>query len=89
MVVDNNRGRKAKGEKPQPTTWVNKGGPAVSGEVSLSMLHEGGNGVYVQISQSSIGVNHPGGLTVMARRADKGNRFGVKSQSVLASSLSS
>ena len=58
---------------------VNKAGPAVSGEVSLTMTGSGGRGVYVQIGAGSLRGMVPSndaGVSVMFRVPDLSNIYG-------------
>lgn len=71
------RGRKKATGKPMPTVWTNEAGPAVSGDVSLSMVDADGNGIYVTISQFM-----GPGVQIMARRASKEDRYGTRSQNI-------
>ena len=63
--------------KPGKAVTVNRGGMAVSGEVSLVLARPDGNGVYVQISAGSMSQKR--GFSIMARRASATDRYGTRS----------
>ncbi len=69
-----------KGKKPKPgrAVSVNPTGPAVSGDVSMSVVDKDGNGVYVNIGTTLAGPN--GGISLMARKATSTDRYGTKGQ---------
>ncbi|KQT54617.1 hypothetical protein ASG43_03255 [Aureimonas sp. Leaf454] len=59
--------------KPDRAVSVNEAGPAVSGEVSLTLAHpESGSGIYAQIS-------HSGRLRILYRSTTPADKFGSRS----------
>ena len=69
-----------RGKKPKPgrAVSVNPSGPAGSGDVSLTVADGDGKGIYVQIGTPLAGPK--GGISLMARRATKEDKFGAKGQ---------
>ena len=74
------RGRKGSKPKAMAVVNANPGGPAVSGDISLSTVDPDGNGVYVNIGTGITGPK--GGITLMARKASTADRYGTKSQNL-------
>jgi hypothetical protein len=64
-----------RGKKPKPgrAVNVNPAGPAVSGDVSLSMIDKDGNGIYVNIGDALSGPK--GGISLMARKSTRENQY--------------
>lgn len=68
-----------RGSKKHNPVSVNEGGPAVSGDVILSMQGREGRGVYAQIGVSALRGTVPttdAGVSVMFRTTFAGNRYG-------------
>lgn len=68
-------------KKPNPVS-ANEGGPAVSGDVSLTMQGPNGTGVYVTVGATALrGVvpTNPQGISVMFRATANGDRYGGSS----------
>jgi N12 class adenine-specific DNA methylase len=63
--------------KPDKTVSVNEGGPAVPGDVTLTMQNHGaGRGIYIQVGGNPVGgVSSPSGVTVMLRDTKPGDRY--------------
>jgi N12 class adenine-specific DNA methylase len=69
--------------KPMKPVSVNESGPAGSGEVSLTMVHPDGTGIYANIGDTSLRnvVPHTAsGIAIMYRTATKDDRYGVRGQ---------
>lgn len=65
--------------KPIPPVRRNPAGPAVSGEVSLTLLTPTGrSGIYVEVNTAL--ATPSGGISMMARAASPQDRFGARSQ---------
>jgi N12 class adenine-specific DNA methylase len=69
--------------RPRKAVSVNEAGPAVSGEVSLSLYNpEIGRGIYAQISGTSLrgAVPHtPSGVSILFRSTTEGDPYGARS----------
>lgn len=61
--------------RPDKAVTIDRGGPAVSGDVTLRMVREDGSGVYMDIGTAMATPN--GGISVMARGATREDRYGT------------